>query len=164
MRTVDSVSFGSGELPPPGKYGFTVVEIEKGKSQVKKTPFVQPTLLTHNGDYQFVDQLYVVGKALSRLCLFARRICKMPDDFKIPDEDQPAAIEVAKYIMENARDKTGIVKVEENEEKFIPESGPDAGRTITRMRRRVAFIGYEKDEDLDTITEKHQTEDDDLPF
>ena len=149
-------------MPPKGKYHFQVIDIGKGSSQQKHTPFVEPLLSI--GEYDFTDQIYVTENTLGRLCLFARRICGMPDNFELPDSNAEAAIAVAKFIMENAIGKEGIVTIEENEEKFIPTSGPDMGRTITKMRRRVAFKGYDKYEPSTSVEGVPEQSDDDLPF
>ena len=167
MRTADSISFGGNITPPKGKYACRVINIDKGISQQKKTPFVEPTFSTESvdyEDYEFTDQIYVTEKTIGRLCLFARRVCGMPDNFELPDSDKEAANTVAKYIMENAVGKMCIVTIEENEEKFIPTSGPDMGRTITKMRRRVAFKGYENYKNESVPEQQQQINDDDLPF
>lgn len=159
MRTAGSISTGNGSLPPKGKYNCVVIGIDKGLSQQKKTPYIEPTLST--GEEDFTDQLYVTEKTIGRLCLFAKRVCGMPDDFSLSDDDKSAVNEIAKFIMENAIGKNCIVTIEENEEKFIPKTGPDIGRTITKMRRRVGFNGYAKPSEHGTI--KTAT-DEDLPF
>lgn len=145
-------------MPPKGRYEFEVVGIEKGVSTgEKKTPYIEVTMIS--SEHEFSDQIYVTEKTLSRLCLFAKRICGMPDTFELPDGDKEASNVVARFIMENALGKCGIVTVEENEEKFMPSSGPDAGRMVSKMRRRVAFNGYQKME-----IKNNQQKEDDLPF
>ena len=144
-RTLNDVPTGGGQLPPKGKYNCVIINVEKGTSKLKHTPQIEVTLST--GDVDFCDQLYVTPKTLPRLCLFAKRVCDMPAETVLPDEDLPAAVEVAKFIMGNAMGKKCLVTIEENPEIFIPTTGPDAGRSKTIMKRKVAFRGYEKTEE-----------------
>lgn len=160
MRTVSNISIGS-TMPPKGKYNCSVVAIDKGVSSNKKTPYIEPTLST--GEDDFTDQLYVTPKTIGRLSLFARRVCGMPDDFPLSDDDTAAANELAKFIMQNAVGKSCIVTIEENEEMFIPTTGPDAGRTKVKLRRKVAFKGYERFEEP-LPPSSNTTPEDDLPF
>lgn len=163
MRTVDSVSFGGTSFPPKGKYQCKVIALSKGKSPSKKTPFIELTLTT--GEDDFSDQLYITDKAIGRLCLVARRVCDMPDTFEIPDNDNEAVNLIAKFICENALEKECIVTIEENEESFIPTSGPDIGRTKTILKRRVAFRGYDRYISSQiSDTSNSNIEEEDLPF
>lgn len=142
-RTANDIKFGGGyNFPPIGKYPCTVVSVLNDVSAQKKTPFIDVTFST--GDYEFPDQLYVTDKTLGRLCMFATRVCGMPRETRLPDADTEAVKFLANYIMQNAIGKRAIVIVEENEEKYMPTSGPDAGRTLTKKRKRVAFRGYEE--------------------
>lgn len=157
MRTAGSIPMGMN-FPPKGQYNCLVVDISKGTSKEKKTPYVEPIFTT--GEYEFNDQLYVTPKTIGRLSLFARKVCNMPDDHEIPDDDKDAANALAKYIMENAANKKCIVTIDEFIEKFIPVSGPDMGRTVEKTRRRVAFRGYDRMPENQSIN----IDDDDLPF
>jgi hypothetical protein len=163
MRTAGQINVGS-VMPAPGKYTCVVIGIEKGLSKERKTPFVQPTFT--DGEYEFNDSLYVTPNTIGRLCMFAKRVCLMPDDFELPDGDTEAARVLAKFIMENALNKKCIVVVEEQEEKFMPTTGEDAGRTITKKRRRIAFNGYKKYEEQTRQEDNNEPplDDDDLPF
>jgi hypothetical protein len=141
-RTAGDVPIGSG-FPPVGKHVCTVLDVIAGTSARKKTPQIEITM--SNGEMEFADQLYVTDKTLSRLCLFAIRVCGMPRGTALPDADSEAVSQVAKFIINNALGKKAVVIIEEKEEKFMPESGPDAGRMVTKKRRRVAFpCGYEE--------------------
>lgn len=140
-RTVGDIPVGMG-FPAKGKHNCIVTDAIKGKSKKKFTP--QITLTLSNGETEFTDDLFVTEKTLRRLCLVAKRVCGMPDDFPLPDGDLDASNEVAKYIMANVINKECIITIEENEESFIPTSGPDMGRPVKVMRKRVAFNGYEK--------------------
>lgn len=142
-RTAGSIPIGGNNIPPKGKYNCVVNATITGRSAQKKTPYVELLLTTDDG-IDFSDQVYVTGKALNRLCLVARRVCGMPDDFEIPDDNDEAAKTVANYIVKNVPGKMCLVTVEENDEKYMPQSGPDAGRTITIKKRRVSFNGYDK--------------------
>lgn len=159
MRTVSSISMGMN-FPPKGQYNCLVIGISKGTSQNKKTPYVEPMFITE--EYEFNDQLYVTPKTVGRLSLFARKVCNMPDDYELPDDDSEAANTLAKYIMENAVNKNCIVTIDEFTEKFIPTTGPDMGRTVEKTRRRVAFRGYNRIEE--NIIQQTDISDDELPF
>lgn len=167
MRTAGSISSGGNNLPPKGKYNFVVIGLEKDVSKgEKKTPFIEVQMST--GEDEFSDQLYVTEKTLSRLYMFAKRICGMEDTFELPDTDKEAAIEIAKFIMRNAIGKSGVVTIDESEEVFIPTSGPNMGRSISKMRRRVAFNGYSKATSIPpvgpTVSATNNWEDEPLPF
>jgi len=149
-------------MPPAGTYTCSVLDVQTAKSKNKGTPYIDVTL--SNGEYEFNDQLYVTARTINRLCLFAKRVCGMSDDTEIPDDDLEAAKFVANYIMKNAVDNRCMVTVEENDEKFMPESGPDMGRTITIKRRRVAFTGYERYNETESTTTTKKVTDEDLPF
>ena len=129
-------------FPPPAKYPVTVIGVEKGISQKKKTP--QITLIFSDGENEFDDQLYVTEKTIPRLALVAKRVCGMDEKTELPDSDIDAANFLASEIMQTVKGKDCIVRIEETEEIIIPETGPDAGRKKTIKRRRVAFNGYER--------------------
>ena len=48
------------------------------------------------------------------------------------------------FILENIVGKSAVVIIEEKQEIFIPESGPNMGRKTEIMKKKVAFSGYEK--------------------
>jgi hypothetical protein len=159
VRTAESIKMGAS-FPEKGKYPCVVIDVLKGVSKgEKKTPYVEPVF--SNGEDEFSDSLYVTPKTVGRLCMFAQRVCGMPKDFQLPDDDKEAANEVARFIMTNSIGKKCIVTIEEHEEMFMPTSGPDAGRNITKKRRRVAFRGYDRHVDAQHgVSQK----DEDLPF
>jgi hypothetical protein len=140
-RTVNDFSMNR-VFPPAGKYSVEIIGIEKGKSKKKGTP--QITLIFSDGESEFDDNLFVTEKTIPRLCLVAKRVCLMDEKTILPDSDIDAANLVAKFIMENALGKKCIVKIEETEEQYMAENGPDIGRTKTIKKRRVAYNGYEK--------------------
>ena len=158
MRTAGSITMGM-VFPPKGKYNCLVIGVEKGVSQNKKTPYVEPVF--SSGEFEFNDQLYVTPKTIGRLSHFARKVCNMSDDYELPDNDIEASHALAKFIMDNALNKKCVVTIDEFTEKFIPLSGPDMGRTIEKTRRRVAFRGYEK---IQEDAQQETVSDDDLPF
>ena len=140
-RTVSDFSM-QRVFPPAGKYSVKIVSVEKGFSAKKKTP--QITLVFSDGENEFDDHLFVTEKTIPRLCLVAKRVCLMDEKTILPDKDIDAANAVAKYIMENANGKCCVVRIEETEEQFIAESGPDIGQKKIVKKRRVAYNGYEK--------------------
>lgn len=139
-RTLGDIPFGKG-LPPKGKHNCTVLNAIKGFSSTKKTPQIE--IILSNGETEFSDQLYVTEKTLPRLCLVAQRVCGMSKETVIPDSNKEAIIFLASFIMENIVGKNCVVTIEENEEIYIPSNGPDMGRSIKRMRKRVSFNGYD---------------------
>lgn len=149
-------------FPPVGKYQVSIISVEKGKSATKQTP--QITLTFDDGENIYSDNLFVTPKTIPRLALVAKRVCLMDEKTVLPDDDMEAANIIAKFIMQNALHKQCIVKIEENEESFIPTSGPDVGKTKTIKKRRVAYNGYERftGEPLPQSTTTPQQ--DDMPF
>lgn len=161
-RTVNDFSM-QRDFPPPGKYQVSVISAEKGFSSQKKTP--QLTLVFSDGESEFDDNLYVTEKTVSRLAMVAKRVCGMDDKFSLPDGNLDAAKVLANYIFENVKGKRCIVKIEENEEFYVVESGPEAGRSKSKMKRRVAFNGYERyTEQQSEKPAQTKTPGDDLPF
>jgi len=159
VRTAESIKMGTS-FPEKGKHSCIVVDISKGVSKgEKKTPYIEPVF--SNGEDEFTDSLYVTPKTVGRLCLFAQRVCGMQKDHQLPDDDKDAANEIAKFIMANAIDKRCIVTIEETEEVFMATTGPDAGRNITKKRKRVAFKGYDRYVDHPAAS---ASKEDDLPF
>jgi hypothetical protein len=160
MRTAGSISMGSS-MPAAGKYACQVISVEKGTSSKSNTPFIEPMFTT--GEDDFSDQLYVTPKTLGRLLLFAKKVCGMQDSFELPDDDMEASKSVANFIMKNALGKQCFVTIEEIEEKFMPSTGPDAGRTIIQKKRKVAFRGYDRYGE-EIKRQSVDQKDEDLPF
>lgn len=156
------------EFPPVGKYPVLITSIEKGFSNVRKTP--QITVWFSDGISEFNDNLYVTEKAIPRLALFAKRVCLMDEKTQLPDEDKECKLVIARYIMENSVGKKCVVTIEENEETYIPTSGPDIGVPKKIKKRRVAFRGYDRyieNEPGQNINEpklQSNNNNDDLPF
>lgn len=162
-RTLDDMPSANRGFPNPGEHECVVLSAVAGRSKTKKTPQIELCLST--GERDFEDQLFVTLKTISRLSLVAGRVAGMPKDYQLPDDDSECANVLAKYIASNVVGKRCIVVIEESEETWIPESGPDMGRKMTRMRRRVAFGGYKKiDPKQEHQKEETQPENDDLPF
>ncbi len=141
-RTLNDLPSANRGCPPKGEYVSTITGAISGRSKTKKTPQIELTI--SNGDFDFSDTLFVTEKTISRLALVAKRVANMKEDYELPDDDLECANELAKYIMQNIIGKRCVVVIEENEESFIPERGPDMGRKITKIRRRVAFNGYKE--------------------
>lgn len=150
MRHAGNIGIGSS-FPPVGKYQCMVIALNKGTTQQKKTPYIEVVFST--GEDEFPDQLFVTAKTLGRLCFFAKRVCGMPDEYELSDDDKEASVQIAKYIMQNALNKICYVTIEETDEEFIPTSGPDMGRKIKKTRRRVAFRGYDRYPDASGTSE-----------
>ncbi len=150
------------EFPPLGEYPCAITGVKRLISKEKKTPYLE--LIMTNGQLEFTDNLFITAKTFKRLCLVAKRVCKLPDDTPMPDDDGLAAKELANYIEANITGKRCGVVIEENEEIYIPESGPDMGHKITRKRRRVAFNGYKEIADTVDIPGTDVDEANDIPF
>jgi hypothetical protein len=167
-RTIDDIKM-SYQMPLPGWHRVTVIDLIKGVSAKKKTP--QIDVILTNGESEFNDTLFVTDKTLTRLVIFAKRICEMPGDTPLPDSDAQAAVVVAKYIMENGKGKSGEAEVVEVSEDIMIQEGPDTGRIKTFKKRKISFSGYRKIQSKTFIPLKHPdltpsvtTETDDLPF
>lgn len=148
-RTLNDMPTSMKMFPPKGSHVCTITDAVGGRSKEKKTPYIELTIT--NGEVEFSDRLFVTDKAIRRLAIVAKNVCGMPMDYQLSDEDGTAVIELAKYIMANSKGKQCVVVIEENEEEYIPTSGPDMGRKLTRMRKRVAFGGYKKLEDAGAV-------------
>jgi hypothetical protein len=131
----------------PGTYRAVCVEVRKGASQQKKTPFVELVWFTDEG-YQFPDQVYVGEKTLGRLSHVARHVCNAPKDMPLPDDKKAASMAIAKHIYENAKGKSANVTVEQIEEEYIVQEGPDVGQKKKIKKRKVAFHGYSDIKDV----------------
>ena len=139
MRKLSDIPLDN-ELPPAGKYNAEIVNAKRTTSKFQKTPYVE--LMIQTEGTEFTDAVFITGPALKRLCLVAQRVCGMAKDTELPDGDIEAAEFLADYIVENAPSKKCEITIEEKTEKYIPESGPDMGRTVEKQKRKVAFNGY----------------------
>lgn len=144
-RMLGDISLGfNNAFPPPGKYLCRCIEAKPWTSPNKKTPAAMLTFVTQDGLYQFEDPVFVTGKALNRLSLVAQHLCNMAKTVQLPDDNLAAAKQLARYITDNAKGQDALLTVEEQEEQYMVENGPDVGQVRTRHRRRVAFGGYER--------------------
>ncbi len=163
MRTVDDVSMGNSFWPPAGKHLCRCTEAKPWVSPVKQTPAVMLTWVTRDAAYQFEDAVFVTAKAIGRLHLVAKRVCQIPGDTELPDDDISAAKVFARYIADNAKGKDALVTIEETEEKIVIQDGPDMGQTKSVTRHRVAFDGYDVLPKDDNVSPGEIPEDD-IPF
>lgn len=144
-RTLSDMPTAGQMYPPKGPHVCTIIDVVQGKSKNKKTPYIELKITT--GEFDFSDSLFVTDKAIRRLVIVAKNVCGMPMEYQLSDDDGAAGLELANYIVANSKGKQCIVVIEENDEDYIPTSGPDMGRKMTRKRKRVAFGGYKKLED-----------------
>lgn len=162
-RTAGDIPMGTGNnFPPAGQHLCRCLKAEPWTSPNKHTPAVMLTLITKDSLYQFTDPVYVTAGAIGRLCLVARRLSGMAKDFPLPDEDLAAAKALARYILDNSATKDALVTIEEKEEEYIVQEGPDMGARRTTSRRRVAFGGYESP--TQEQPESQSQADDDIPW
>lgn len=96
----------------------------------------------------FKDKIYCTDKAIQRLNLVAQRVCNMPPETELPEDDLDAAKFLARHILDNAQGCWAKVRIEENEEKYIIKSGDRMGQEATKMKRKVSFGGYESMSDM----------------
>ncbi len=143
-RTVSDIAIGfNNAFPPAGKHLCRCIDAKPWTSPKKKTPAAMLTFVTQDGLYQFEDPVFVSPKALSRLSLVAQRLCQLGKAIELPDDDMAAARQLARYITDNAKGQDILLTIEESEEQYLIQEGPDLGQVRTRTRRRVAFGGYE---------------------
>ena len=143
-RILGDIAVGfNNAFPPPGKYLCRCIEAKPWTSPKKKTPAAMLTFVSQDSLYQFEDPVYVSPKALSRLSLVAQRLCHLDKTIELPDDDMAAAKQLARYITDNAKGQDILLTIEESEEQYLIQEGPDVGNVRTRKRRRVAFGGYE---------------------
>ncbi|MFH1615840.1 MAG: hypothetical protein ABIG61_12255 [Planctomycetota bacterium] len=162
-RTANDIPMTSGvNFPPPGKYICRCLAAAPQKSKVKKTPLVLLTFTTQDAMYQFSDPVFVTGKAINRLMLVASRLCQIPGDTPLSDDDFEAAKQLARYIVDNAPSNDVLITIEEQTEEYMVEQGPDIGQKKQRKRRRVAFSGYEQLPE--PMEQQPATDESDLPF
>ena len=152
----------------------TCIEAKLATSKVKKTPFIRIHWETTDGEYKFTDDAFCTVKSIRRLALIASHVCGFSDE--IPDSDEEAMKVLEEFILENVEGKTSFVTIEEKQEIFIPESGPNMGRATTVTKKKVAYNGYEKPGEVGTTPEsapapvaekkvlKEGEKEDDLPF
>jgi hypothetical protein len=167
---------------PPIEQGKTSCRVEAICIEAKlataknerKTPFVRLHWQTTNGEYKFTDDAFCTVKSIRRLALIASHVCGFADE--IPDSDEEAMKVLEEFILENIEGKNSFVTIEEKQEIFIPESGPNTGRKTTVTKKKVAYNGYEKPGEVGTIPAsapapvvekkvlKEGEKEDDLPF
>jgi hypothetical protein len=141
-RTVGDIPTGSNDPPPVGPIEAKCFKAEKWTSPVKGTKAVMLHWQAGDGAYEFTDAVFVTTKAIGRLSLVAQRVCGMPKDTALPDDDAQAAAMLAKYILDNAAGRSAIVTIEEQVEEFIYSEGVNVGKKGTKTRKKVAFSGY----------------------
>ncbi len=147
--------------PPAGKVIVTCVEASRWKSPKKGTLAIM--LIFENGEYRFDDPVFITTKAIRRLNLVAMRLCDMPDDIPLPDDDAEAAREIATYVLNHACGKRAKLTIDVSTEEFIYEQGEKTGQKGTRERHRVAFAGYER-ANGEEAEESKPIDPDDIPF
>ena len=159
--------------PPVGKIGAVCIEAKLAMSKVKKTPFIGVVWKDHDGEFQWRDDVFCTPKAIRRLALIASHVCGFKDE--LPDSDDEAMKILEEFILENIVGKSAVVIIEEKQEIFIPESGPNMGRKTTVMKKKVAYNGYEKPVEVGEAstsespapkvkTDAKPEKEDDLPF
>jgi hypothetical protein len=154
-------------MPPVGKIEAVCLDAKIETSKNKKTPYIRLTLESPDGQFNWTDDVFCTVKAIRRVALVAKHICGFNDE--LPDNDSDALGILTDFIVANIIGKHAIVTIEEKSEIFIPESGPDMGRKVTVIKKRVAFSGYAKPEVTAPVVEgeKKETVKDDkdnLPF
>ena len=131
--------------PPVGKNPSICVGAKLESSKVKKTPYIRIIWVTADEEFQYNDDAFCTEKSIRRLALIASHVCGFTDE--LPDSDKEAMIVLRDFILENIAGKSSVVIVEEKQEIFIPESGPNMGRKTTITKKKVAFNGYENPEE-----------------
>ena len=161
------------ESPPAGTMRAICIRAGMQQSKKKKTPYIELTWEDSESKFQWTDSVFCTVKAISRLAIVADRVCGF--DSELPDDNNDAMGVMTDYVIENAIGKKALVTIEEKEEIYIPESGPDMGRKITIKRKRVAFGGYAKitaqettqettQKETKPVAELTKEEEDNLPF
>ena len=140
-RSIDD--FDGPSFPAVGSVECICVDIEKKYSTKKITPYAEITMRAKTGE-KFTDQAYLVKTALSRLSIVASRLCGWNKENKLSDSDDEALMEIEAFIFKNAIGKSAILTIEETEEFYIVESGPDIGQKKSKKKKKVAFRGYDK--------------------
>jgi len=174
-RTAGDIPMPSdNRWPPAGKYLATCIGVRKWRSPNKHTPAVMLTWRTPDDQFNFEDAVYVTEKTVPRLNLVAQRVCGMPDETELPDDNLEAARFLALHIFDHAHGRQAIVTIDEHAEQYMDEN---TGQKKTRTVRRVAFAGYEAVEEStddsfespadpggSTAPSPEPDEDDDIPF
>jgi len=129
--------------PPAGVYRATCIGTKRGESKVKHSPYLELEWMAADGDgNSFTDSLYLTPKAINRLALVAKRVCGVPDSVEISDNKVEAVEQLAVMIEDNIVNHESMVTIEEYQETYMPQSGPDVGKMKTVAKRKVAFSGY----------------------
>lgn len=154
MATLDS--FLNNTQWPKGPYPTEVravcCKVEKGFSSKKRTPFVELFWTTEDGAC-FSDSIYITGKAVSRIAIVAHRVCGIPKNINLPENKDEAVIVLAKLVMEKVINCAAIVRVEEYEEEYIIQEGPDVGQPKKITKHQVSpFNGYRQIENKSSTT------------
>jgi len=131
--------------PPVGPNPSVCIGAKLESSKVKKTPYIRVVWVTTDEEFQYNDDVFCTEKSIRRLALIASHVCGFTDE--LPDSDKEAMIILRDFILDNIIGKSAVVIVEEKQEIFIPESGPNMGRKTTIMKKKVAFNGYDKPEE-----------------
>lgn len=143
-RTVNDIPTDlDNAFPPTGKHLCRCTDAKPWVSPKKKTPAAMLTFITRDGLYQFDDPVFVTPKALGRLSMVAQRLCHLEKTVVLPDDDLAAAKQLARYITDNAKGQDILLTIEETDEEYMVEKGPDIGQIRSKKRRRVTFGGYE---------------------
>ncbi len=99
-RTASDVGLaGEQNLPPPNVYlcQCTDAEFVESKSGTEGAKLVLATA----GFPKFDDTVYCTEKTVKRLNLVAQRLCGMPTETELPDDDLEAAQFLMRYILDN---------------------------------------------------------------
>ena len=173
-RTADSLGVPSSQSwPPAGWHDCKCIGVESMKSSKKGTPGLTLTWQTADAEYAFDDTLWLTTGAIRRVNLVALRVCGLPRDHLLPDEEREALKALARFVKDNVKGKRARVQIEANREEFIdPDPGSATfGQTRSFTRHRVAYAGYDAPKspaatgnDLSPIDEHGQPVEDDLPF
>ncbi len=166
MRTLSNIpTSNDGSWPPEGPHLCRCIKTGSWTSPKKGTAAAKLTFTTADAQYQFEDLVFVTVKAMGRLALVASRLCQMPKDTELPDDDLETAKQIARYIVDHAVGKDVILTIETQKEQYMIESGPDMGNVRHKIRSRVAFSGYDVPE-TEGEQELPETPEDssDIPF
>ena len=142
-RTAGSVGMPSNlTWPPAGWWLATCLSAERWRSPKKKTAAVMLHWVTPDSAYEFEDPIFVTGRAVRRLNLVAQRVCGMPSDTPLDENDDAAASFLARYILDHATGKQAEVCIEIQKRTFMYESGPRIGQKGEQDQHKVSFGGY----------------------
>lgn len=141
-RSIDDIATGDFNFPDAGKHGCKCTKVQGVKAKSSGNSGIELTWMTHSGEYQFTDTLWLTPKAIGRLALVAKKLCEGARELQLDDDDSRAVYELADYIEEHIGGVDAIVEIVEYSETFIHESGDKIGQKETRKKKRVAFAGY----------------------